>query len=329
MSFAWFIYTVALMVVVTTACATSVVSWLLSNRRDSLAAATGFFAYVLDTAVILFDEYARMKPLGEEYLTVGLTHPIFQVLLNAVLVGSLWAWVVLRLGSSFGVRRVLPVVGGLLVVGALLAPVGSATGPVRTFAYWGFRDVSIIGAFAAMLWRYVSSQQESERADLARLRRPLSVALVLSVAMLAEDAANILYVRPDLTVGWISEFLWHLTERNLSENILVLWLAGLSIRTTHDTMRVFARHPAHDEERLSDERIRPDFEVRLLAYADTHGLSKREREVLSLVLQGKDAQNVASELVISPGTVKAHLSRIYRKAEVKTRQELLDSFWRG
>ena len=47
------------------------------------------------------------------------------------------------------------------------------------------------------------------------------------------------------------------------------------------------------------------------------------------MLRGFDAQNIASELVISPGTVKAHLHRIYVKSSVKTRDELIEAFWRS
>ena len=64
-------------------------------------------------------------------------------------------------------------------------------------------------------------------------------------------------------------------------------------------------------------------------YADAHKLSRREQEVLTLVLKGNDAQNIASELVISPGTVKAHLHRIYVKSGVSNRDDLIDAFWRS
>ena len=66
-----------------------------------------------------------------------------------------------------------------------------------------------------------------------------------------------------------------------------------------------------------------------MIFSDRNSLSNREQEVLSLVLRGLDAQNIASELVISPGTVKAHLHRIYVKSNVKTRDELIETFWRS
>ena len=50
-------------------------------------------------------------------------------------------------------------------------------------------------------------------------------------------------------------------------------------------------------------------------------LSTREIEVLSLIAQGKTNKEISSALVISPGTVKAHTSNIYRKLDVANRTE--------
>ncbi len=50
-------------------------------------------------------------------------------------------------------------------------------------------------------------------------------------------------------------------------------------------------------------------------------LSPREREVLHLIAQGKTNQEIALQLIVSPGTVKAHTASIYRKLDVANRTE--------
>ncbi|MDJ0756860.1 MAG: LuxR C-terminal-related transcriptional regulator [Ardenticatenaceae bacterium] len=50
-------------------------------------------------------------------------------------------------------------------------------------------------------------------------------------------------------------------------------------------------------------------------------LSSRELEVLQLIALGKTNREIAGQLVVSPGTVKAHTSNIYRKLDVANRTE--------
>lgn len=52
-------------------------------------------------------------------------------------------------------------------------------------------------------------------------------------------------------------------------------------------------------------------------------LSKREREVLKLVLQGKGNKQIALSLDISVRTVEFHLKNVYAKFQVNSRIELL------
>jgi LuxR family maltose regulon positive regulatory protein len=50
-------------------------------------------------------------------------------------------------------------------------------------------------------------------------------------------------------------------------------------------------------------------------------LSQRELEVLRLIALGKTNQEVANELIVSAGTIKAHTASIYRKLDVANRTE--------
>jgi LuxR family maltose regulon positive regulatory protein len=50
-------------------------------------------------------------------------------------------------------------------------------------------------------------------------------------------------------------------------------------------------------------------------------LSQRELEVLHLIALGRTNQEIAQQLVVARGTVKAHASHIYRKLDVANRTE--------
>ena len=50
-------------------------------------------------------------------------------------------------------------------------------------------------------------------------------------------------------------------------------------------------------------------------------LSVRELEVLHLMAVGNTNQEIARQLIVSPGTVKAHTANIFRKLDVANRTE--------
>lgn len=59
-------------------------------------------------------------------------------------------------------------------------------------------------------------------------------------------------------------------------------------------------------------------------FAQTDLLSKREREVMKLLLEGKKRKEIADELFVTESTIKKHSASIYKKLEVENRKELLE-----
>ncbi|MBW4643231.1 MAG: hypothetical protein KME23_09585 [Goleter apudmare HA4340-LM2] len=60
-----------------------------------------------------------------------------------------------------------------------------------------------------------------------------------------------------------------------------------------------------------------------LAALELLGLSQREAEVLSAIIQGKDNKAIAAQMNINISTVRKHLENIYRKLGVKNRTEAI------
>lgn len=54
-----------------------------------------------------------------------------------------------------------------------------------------------------------------------------------------------------------------------------------------------------------------------------NNLSKKEREIIILISQGRKNREIADTLCISEQTVKSHISRIFRKTNVNTRSQLV------
>lgn len=60
--------------------------------------------------------------------------------------------------------------------------------------------------------------------------------------------------------------------------------------------------------------------------AEEQGLTKRETEVVVLLLEGRNLRHIQSALFISEGTARTHVKRIYAKLGVHSKQELIDFF---
>ena len=69
--------------------------------------------------------------------------------------------------------------------------------------------------------------------------------------------------------------------------------------------------------------VRPSGQVRLWDGHGAEDLTAREREICELLCEGVTPSNISRELHISLGTANKHISHIYKKLEVSTRQELL------
>jgi DNA-binding CsgD family transcriptional regulator len=60
------------------------------------------------------------------------------------------------------------------------------------------------------------------------------------------------------------------------------------------------------------------------SFCNKFGISKREKEVLGLILNGKTNQEISAKLFITLQTVKDHNSRIYQKTGIRNRVQLMN-----
>ena len=83
-----------------------------------------------------------------------------------------------------------------------------------------------------------------------------------------------------------------------------------------DTVAAVARGETRLTAEIQTELVR---QIQMRAVADRPALSPREREVLTLIAEGKSAPDIAKELFLSPATVKTHLQSLYEKLGVSDR----------
>ena len=71
--------------------------------------------------------------------------------------------------------------------------------------------------------------------------------------------------------------------------------------------------------RFGDESPIAPSEAPAPTIGNTHRLTRREREVLQLLIEGKSDQEIAAELFISRSTASRHVANIFQKIDVKSR----------
>ena len=360
----WFLYTCALFAIALVSCSLLLAVWMATRRRDCVVAAAGFLIYAFELALIFFDEYARTKYAYPWNFEAPLTHPVESAVLSILFTGALWIWMLMRVHKRLTWQRAVLPVAVYAVAALLLVPKSGMSSTLQQWAYWIVRDATVIGALGYAYWSYRHAATEGERLDLARSKRFFIVACVLALCIALEDTYMILLYRPTLDNSLEAQFFWHMSERNISENLLMVACAVQLLRKNQQVLSMYFNHPPVgtsaptldvaggddrepdgedasceggrvqrgrrmiEEARIERERqIAGELDSRILLYSDEYKLSARERDVLKQLIQGKDTRNIASSLVISVGTVKAHLSRIYKKVGVSGREELARDFW--
>ena len=85
--------------------------------------------------------------------------------------------------------------------------------------------------------------------------------------------------------------------------------------------------PVDDEVTAHIERTgrrKAQWHQKIDAVCEQYHLSPREREILPILLRGRDAKYIMDTFYISQSTAKTHIYNIYRKFGIHSRQELLD-----
>lgn len=57
------------------------------------------------------------------------------------------------------------------------------------------------------------------------------------------------------------------------------------------------------------------------------GLTRRELEILVLVVDGMTYEQVAERLILAPCTVRTHMKNIYKKLQIKSQAQLFKWFY--
>ena len=139
------------------------------------------------------------------------------------------------------------------------------------------------------------------------------IAVLLAVSHGGATVGNILAVA----------VLADLAQQGAMPQSISLVLVCLLVATTMVVVGRPALRVAADW-RNEDGAAAPNMSARCKAISEQHGLTARELDVLLLLAAGRSQPYICDYLVLSKSTVSTHVSHIYQKCSVHSRQELLD-----
>jgi DNA-binding CsgD family transcriptional regulator len=119
-------------------------------------------------------------------------------------------------------------------------------------------------------------------------------------------------------MAYTDAILYHDVVLSVLPGAIIMGIAAILLIAFKDISQILAKRTFDTELDTSQ------MEGRCLKLASRCDLTGRECEVLLLLGQGRNIPGIADALCISPSTAKSHMLHIYRKADVASRQELLD-----
>lgn len=129
-----------------------------------------------------------------------------------------------------------------------------------------------------------------------------------------------------------------LRNRDIAAAVVYLQMHRMREKETgeiksHDAKSEFAERvgldmlPALDADGILDKEAWRDTDFVCARAARTYDLTRREEEILCLLVEGKSFAAIAGELYVTDNTVKTHVQHIYRKMGVNRKQELSEKVY--
>lgn len=321
MESAFYFYTILIMLVCIAAAMVSLSAYFVSQRRSYLFIVSFFFFYFLDLALIFQYEYLGQNTNFPMEIFYSIDQPALKTLFALGTLESLWLIVCDYLDKKSFLVRILPAL--LFVLVSFLVVALMPEGAFKQFTFYSLRQLFFIAILLFAFVNYLITKSEVERIRLQRQKVIFMVTAILTACIILEDVLMILLWTPDSSSS-AALLPLYISERNFSENFLMIAFAIFTLKEASATLQLRFQEPPSAENPSLQQHIN----TLLPAFCNRHKLTAREQEILYLVLSGKDNQNIASELHLALGTVKAHIHNILKKTGHATRQDLIKDFWK-
>lgn len=313
-----FYYTLIVLLAVILTAATCLASYLVTRNRIYAFAFAGFLFYFFDVALVFQDDFLMQRAAELASTPFFIGSPAASIVIGGGTLVSFWLVVCEYLAERRRAMRFVP--GAAFAAGSVAVLLFVEPGNLQMFLFYSMRELLLYWMLAYIAVNYIGTRDDVKRLRMRRHRALYAALWALVTLVLAENVVFLLVADPRL-LG--SSPLPFFPERNFAENLLVLCCAFAACMSAWKNLTLRRSEPPTQGGRSLEAFI----DQNLVAYGAARQLSKREAEVLRLVLLGKDNQNIATAMHLAPSTVKVHMHHILQKAGRSNRKELIQDFW--
>ena len=321
MEILFYSYTIAIILVCIAASTAMISSYCITRNRLYIYIAGAFLFYFVDLSLIFQSEYLNHgESIGTDSF-YAIRMPFLKALLALGVLECLWIAILEYFGKLKAPLAIAP--GVVYSVFITLVILVMDDGPVKQWCFYSMREGFLIWCISYILFLRKTTDSPVQKARIRKLTPALAAASAIVVCIIVENTFMILVWTPSAEIMQ-SILPLYLSERNISENVLVLIFAILALRRCFNTFQLRRKETPAASKGVQEKLT----EATMDAFCEHYGLTHREREVLECIIHGMDYQNTASRLQLAQGTVKSHMHNIFRKSGTKTKQELLQKFWK-
>lgn len=317
----FFAYTILIMISCIAAATSMFSSYAITHNRLYFYISVAFLLYFLDLSFIFQSEYLNRGQSVDVSVFYAIREPFVKALISAGVLETVWIALCHYLD-----KKSLPLIiapAAVFLAATSLIVILMSEGPFKQWCFYTAREVFVAWFLLFLLLQYRTAST-AYKARIRKLKVPVIFAAILCICIIVENTFVILIWNPSPEFMNSAASLF-MSERSISENLLAPVLAVSALHHSMSIFRLRHKDPPASPNPTRDRYVDSNIDL----YCEKYGLTKRERDVLHCAIAGKDYQNTASELCLAVGTIKSHTHNILQKTGSKTRQELIQDFWRS
>ena len=319
-----FVYTLLIIILCISSSSMSFSYFLISRNRIYLFIFAIFLFYALDFSVILIVNSFELVKVENADTFYEVSVPYLRVLFGGGFLWSIWLVVAYYFNIESKSKYVMPIIIYILIYYVLYLIDNHS--PMSQWVFYLPRQIFLIFCSIFCIYKYKNEKNKKKRLILSKFKILPVITIIFSVLIIIEDTVMILVIPVEffLNQDLGQTYALYISERNFSENLLFIFYSAYCLYIVQKSLTlIYQLAPNINHDNIVLEHI--DNEVP--GFALKYGLTKREKEILTLVLKDFDNNQIACELFLANGTIKAHLHNIFKKTNTAGKDELIKLFW--